>query len=283
MNSRSAASGAYAPATTRPAPCTNSTSKAPWHWCWAPRAAACATAPARPATNWRASRCRARWRAGASRWPAAYACTRPCANAPGLCALERRHLPLCVLFVITPLAHLPVCGGLPGLERLRHTDLARQRGAQLLAHGQAYRLKLGNGGKLDPGVRGLGQRLIIGIGRQDGFALHLAKPGDLLVLGAVIGRSAVAGGHGDPARLLGHQLHVVPGCRPVDEPLRLLFLLRGARNRQRPSPQPARALGCDGDRGLGEGHFVGHLAELRICPPGPGAAGIHPHPPFPLS
>ena len=34
-----------------------------WRWCSAPKAAACASSRARPATNWCACRCAARWRA----------------------------------------------------------------------------------------------------------------------------------------------------------------------------------------------------------------------------
>ena len=48
----------------------------PWPGCWGPRAKACAVLPAKPATNWRESRCMARSRASMSRSPAGSACSR---------------------------------------------------------------------------------------------------------------------------------------------------------------------------------------------------------------
>lgn len=44
-------------------PSTTWTSPAPWPWCWAPRAPACASSRARPATSWCAFPCAGPWRA----------------------------------------------------------------------------------------------------------------------------------------------------------------------------------------------------------------------------
>jgi tRNA G18 (ribose-2'-O)-methylase SpoU len=42
---------------------TRRTSRAPWRWCWAPKAMACASSRARPAMRWSASPCRVRSKA----------------------------------------------------------------------------------------------------------------------------------------------------------------------------------------------------------------------------
>src|SRR4029077_17102512 len=168
------------------------------------------------------------------------------------------------LLEITGLLHRGRRGGLRLREGLVDGHRSGESGREGLPGLSRNALELGDRDELHAGVRDGLHRWMQRVSRVDRLQRQIGKRRRLRVVGILVERRTRPWRNARPPFLLGDEVRVVLACRPRDELLRRVRILRAGWNAERPRPKPVAALAEAVVGREREANLVGDFRLFRI-------------------